>query len=216
MSGVLDPGSSPQGNNGSVRRLNKLPMVIAFAVMCVVVFGIVYALYSRSKIRELQASQAAAGSISNNAMADKLLAGIGDGIADSETIVIDNTQPAPDLPQTELPEETPDEEQPKEDEEAKRIAGLVREFRERSYYDALISGTAVAGKPSYSEGQGEQKDPMQNIEQTRAALQASVLGNALSGQGITSPGMDGMESLLADRDPNLRLRKAAFAETDNP
>lgn len=220
MSGVLDPGSSPQGNSGTVRRLNKLPMIIAFAVMCVVVFGIVYALYARSKVRELQASQAAAGSISNNAMADKLLAGVGDGIADShsETIIIDNTQPTPELPpaETVLPTEVIAEEQPKEDEEARRIAGLVREFRERGYYDALVSGTAVAGKPAYDEGQDGQKDPAQSLEQTRSALQAAALGKALGGQGIAAPGLDGMESLLGERDPNLRLRKAAFAETDNP
>ena len=104
----MNPGNSPNGNGGggNVRRLNKIPMMIAAGVLALVMFGIVYALYSRSQPRTGNSSGDNPTVVGGSASVDKIIAGVGDGIADLEPvdpIIIDNTKPTPDLPQQQLP-----------------------------------------------------------------------------------------------------------------
>jgi conjugation trbI family protein len=226
----MNPGNSPNGNGGggNVRRLNKIPMMIAAGVLALVMFGIVYALYSRSQPRTGNSSGDNPTVVGGSASADKIIAGVGDGIADLEPvdpIIIDNTKPTPDLPQQQLPPaQAPivqTTQQKEDDEEAKRVAGMVREFRQRNYYEALVARTAIEESPTGKDANGKTADgaPTQgipDIAKMRADLQTAALERSLAAQGIGSTA-GGMEGLLESQDPNLRLRKAAFAaQTDNP
>ncbi|WP_314909765.1 TrbI/VirB10 family protein [Cardiobacterium hominis] len=226
----MNPGNSPNGNGGggNVRRLNKIPMMIAACVLALVMFGIVYALYSRSQPRTGNSSGDNPTVVGGSASADKIIAGVGDGIADLEPvdpIIIDNTKPTPDLPQQQLPPaQAPivqTTQQKEDDEEAKRVAGMVREFRQRNYYEALVARTAIEESPTGKDANGKTADgaPTQgipDIAKMRADLQTAALERSLAAQGIGSTA-GGMEGLLESQDPNLRLRKAAFAaQTDNP
>ena len=226
----MNPGDSPNGSGGggsNVRRLNKIPMMIAAGVLALVLFGIVYALYSRGQPRTGNGSGTNPTVVGGSASADKIIAGVGDGIADLEPvdpIIIDNTKPTPDLPQQQIPPmQAPVQitQQKEEDEEAKRVAGMVREFRQRNYYEALVARTAIEESPT---GKGmnekaadsESGQGIPDIAKMRANLQTAALERSLAAQGIGSA-TGGMEGLLESQDPNLRLRKAAFAaQTDNP
>lgn len=214
---VLDPSHSPNSDN-DVRRLNKLPIYLLGGTTLLVLFGIFYALNSRQTITS-DSSDQQKGTISNNAMVNKLISGVGDGVVDStpgETIIIDNTTPSIDSVTSEepqlipnLPMDTPPTEEV--DPEAERIAALVRDFRQQNYYDAIVARTAIESLPSYQDNNQQQPQEISNPQI------ASIL-QSLSAQGIgTQAKIDGSESLLADRDPNLRLRKEAFtSNTDNP
>ena len=202
----MNPGDSPNGSGGgNVRRLNKIPMMIAAGVLALVLFGIVYALYSRGQPRTGNGSGNNPTVVGGSASADKIIAGIGDGIADLEPvdpIIIDNTKPTPDLPQQQIPPmQAPVQttQQKEEDEEAKRVAGMVREFRQRNYYEALVARTAIEESPT---GKGmnekaadsESGQGIPDIAKMRANLQTAALERSLAAQGIGSAtgGMEGL------------------------
>ncbi|MDO4643458.1 MAG: TrbI/VirB10 family protein [Cardiobacteriaceae bacterium] len=208
MSVINDPGNSPNSPTSGVRRLNKLPMIIAFTVLALVVLGIIYALHSRS-VQRSSNNKGNNGTINKNAAAENILAGIGDGIADSETIVIDNTKPTPELP---LPQKTAEDkkEEETEDKEAQRIADLVRQFRERNYYEALVARTPI--EESSKKATAEEPTDAGRLDKPLTwNNQGAALERALAAQGI-----EGIESLLGNRDPNLHSRKESFSQTENP
>lgn len=220
----LNPENSPNGTggNGGVRRLNKLPLIFLGIGITAVLAGILYALNSRGASKTETEAKPGNNTIGNNAMVDKLLSGIGDGVVDSlpgEKIVIDNTKDLPDLPsetEKELPSQpTLPQQSPPVDEEAERIKAMVRDFRQRNFYDAIIARTAAEETPNYED---KDKQTANDNRQLSSNPQIAALMQSLVGQGISGQQkIDGMESLLEQRDPNLRLRKDAFAaDKSNP
>ncbi len=205
---ALNPENSPNGtsdNNNGVRKLNNKPLMIVFGIVVLVIFGLVYALYARVPNENISSVSNKGNKHidDNNAMVNKLTAGIGDGILDynneptaSTTQVIvqekivekDSIVP----PNTETPLETVPV-----DEEAQRIAQKVREFRERNYYEALVSRTAIENSEQFSNTDAKSRRMPENPALQRQAL----LNRLLASQGQNNQQIDSNKSFSQEQDP---------------
>lgn len=218
------PNNTVESVGSNVRRLNKLPLILAGVGIALVLVGILYALNSRRATTAETEAKTGNNTIGNNAMVEKLIGGVGDGVVDStpgETIVIDNTKELPpniDSDEDEiLPNDSPPlpQQPPPVDEEAERVRAMVRDFRQRNFYDAIIARTATEESPKYEDSNQQASN---EARQLSSNPQIAALMQSLAGQGIgEQQKIDGMESLLEQRDPNLRLRKDTFsADNANP
>lgn len=208
----LDPNASPNepsNSTGAARRLNKRPSLIIGGIVAVVLFGLFYSQYKQSTPKQGEGEEKAS-TIDNHKMAESLLAGIGEGITDARPpedriTIIDNTQTY-NVDTPAVPPPPPTSQQQNVDQEAQRIAQMVREFRQQNYYEAVVART-----PSEDGVAAAQE---QRTQSNNGAGGRSSMAQLLEQQGISSAGgTEGLEGLLAEQDPNLRVRKAEFAKT---
>lgn len=215
---LLSPNATPNSaisTSGNVRRLNKKPLYIMGTIVVVILMGMFYALYSRSEQSAKNEEEIKGVIESRNAMANQLTAGIGDGVLDRSreepqqpALTVEKEQPV--RPYAVMP---PAENQPpsppqtrQEDPEAKRIAQLVREFREQNYYEALTARTLAENTGQFGKKQAQPNNGASSSPQDPNAVASQKIGSilrSLQAQGISSA-------------TGAINSKAAFAKTGDP
>lgn len=244
---LLDPKNSPSSIEeiSNVRRLNRLPLMIAFSIGGIVFLGLMYALFSRQSSRRDPAPIPITAEVGNNNVGNSLTFGVGDGIIEAkkeepmveiETVDENGNMVIKSVPMSEavatqqsLPTSRAERRKlantqaNKEDEDSLKTKKLIRDFRERNFYDAVVARTAADGSTRASAGRGGMANAVNAATgalssgnpQLDALKQAIARQSAAGGGGAGFAG--GQESLLEEKDPNLRLRKDAFASrSDNP
>lgn len=214
---ILNPDHSPNSeSNHQVRRLNKRPMFIIMVILVFTMICITYAIQQRQQQDKTNTENLRTGTnnLNSQQMANQIISGVEDGIIGTEnnppTIITDNnlettppnnTSPAPYSPQSTTTIER--------DLEAERIEKMVKEFRERNFYDAVISRTAI-DEPIPQITDNNNYSGNNNNNNNGSNDQMAYLLNQLAQQGIYS-------NTLYGQDPNLQQRKEQFANNQqNP
>lgn len=242
----LNPNASPDGLEdpaSGVRRMNKLPIVIAAALALIVIVVLLFAASQRAN-RSKQAEAAKTEEItprSAQAGANAILQGY----------ALDGTIPAAGPVSRPAPEQLGDEPEapPRADpaapavpprateaappapaqmtEEERRRLQRARQFREDLFYDAVVADTAIQLPNNQQEGnssssrvpgalgaEGMEAERQRRIAQTlRASNGGAGAAGGFSGGGSGLAGLGGLGMDGDSADPNLRARKDQFQQT---
>lgn len=230
----LNPNASPDGLDNpasGVRRMNKLPLLLAGGLAFVVILTLVFAAHQRgNKGQTEKADQAdVVTARSTQAGANALLQGYStDGTippaaparsSEQASPASASAPPPPAASESSAPppparNAPPARAQLSEDEQQR--LKRARQFREDLFYDAVVSNTAVQIREGGNRGGGQATNATGQSEQERTRAESlrmvSDLASGMAGGG-GMPLMGGGSGVGDEADPNLRGRKDAFQQT---